>query len=88
MNFACQFRLRPHGSPRPFETRAGFGDRGFLEAGNGAEGLEQAKEHAHALVLRDRTTPAMSGVDFLRALRASGNTTTFGLVTSEATQEE
>ncbi len=67
--------------------QAGFGDHEFLEAGNGAEGLERVKEHAPALVLSDWNMPVMSGVEFLRALRASGNTTKFGFVTSEGTQE-
>ena len=67
--------------------QAGFGDHEFIEAGNGSEGLQKVKSEVPGLVLSDWNMPVMSGIEFLRALRAEGNTTKFGFVTSEGTQE-
>ena len=42
-----------------------------LEAANGREGLEQLKSHAEVeLILVDWNMPEMSGIEFLRAVRA------------------
>ena len=65
--------------------QAGFGDHEFLEAENGREGLEAVAAQAPDLVLSDWNMPEMNGIDFLQALRASGDTTRFGFVTSEST---
>ena len=65
--------------------QAGFGDHEFVEAENGREGLEAVKAHAPDLVLCDWNMPEMNGIDFLQALRAGGDTTRFGFVTSEST---
>jgi two-component system, chemotaxis family, chemotaxis protein CheY len=67
--------------------QAGFGDHEFIEAGNGSEGLQKVKSENPGLVLSDWNMPVMSGIEFLRALRAEGNQTKFGFVTSEGTQE-
>jgi two-component system chemotaxis response regulator CheY len=67
--------------------QAGFGDHEFIEAGNGSEGVQKVKSENPGLVLSDWNMPVMSGIEFLRALRAEGNTTKFGFVTSEGTQE-
>jgi two-component system, chemotaxis family, chemotaxis protein CheY len=54
------------------------------EAEDGAEGLAAIADYAPDLVLSDWNMPNMTGIEFLTALRASGNTTMFGFVTSES----
>jgi len=65
--------------------QAGYGDATIVEAENGAQGLATAKAESPDLILSDWNMPEMNGIDFLRALRAEGNTTSFGFVTSEST---
>jgi two-component system chemotaxis response regulator CheY len=54
------------------------------EAEDGADGLAAVAEFAPDLVLSDWDMPNMTGIELLTALRASGNSTTFGFVTSES----
>jgi two-component system chemotaxis response regulator CheY len=65
--------------------QAGYGDATVVEAENGVQGLAAVRSEAPDLVLCDWNMPEMNGIDFLRALRAEGNTTSFGFVTSEST---
>jgi two-component system chemotaxis response regulator CheY len=65
--------------------QAGFGDHEYVEAENGAEGLAKAQEIKPDLVLSDWNMPEMSGIEFLQALRAAGDSVRFGFVTSEST---
>lgn len=65
--------------------QAGFGGHAIKEAGNGAEALAVLREEPHDVVLSDWNMPEMSGIEFLQALRAKGNTIRFGFVTSEST---
>ena len=65
--------------------QAGFADHDFVEATNGVEGLESVAEAQPDLILCDWNMPEMSGIDFLRTLRAQGNDVKFGFVTSEST---
>ena len=67
--------------------QAGFGNHDVVEAGNGAEGLEQVSEHTPDLVLCDWNMPEMNGIEMLQELRAAGNEVKFGFVTSEGTAE-
>jgi two-component system chemotaxis response regulator CheY len=55
------------------------------EAADGKEALELVKESVPDLILSDWNMPVMSGIDFLREVRALGITTPFGFVTSETT---
>jgi two-component system chemotaxis response regulator CheY len=66
--------------------QAGFGDHEVIEGGDGTDGLRLVAEHSPDLVLSDWNMPEMSGIDFLRALRAQGNDVRFGFVTSESTE--
>jgi len=54
------------------------------EAADGAEALAAMASFAPDLVLSDWNMPNMNGFEFLGALRESGDTTTFGFVTSES----
>jgi two-component system chemotaxis response regulator CheY len=67
--------------------QAGFGGHEIIEATNGAEALNVAAAQAPDLVLSDWNMPEMTGIELLRALRASGNDVTFGFVTSESSSE-
>ena len=66
--------------------QAGFGDHDYVEAGDGAEGLEAVGREAPDLVLSDWNMPEVSGIEFLQRLRAAGNPVRFGFVTSESTE--
>jgi two-component system chemotaxis response regulator CheY len=65
--------------------QSGFGDAETVEAEDGAQGLEKVRAEQPDLVLSDWNMPNLTGIEFLRELRASGNETTFGFVTSEST---
>ena len=67
--------------------QAGLGDADIHEADNGANGLAKVAEVEPELVLSDWNMPEMNGIEFLTALRASGNEVPFGFVTSETTTE-
>ena len=54
------------------------------EAQDGAEGLAAVAEWRPDLVLSDWNMPNMTGIQFLVALRESGDSTTLGFVTSES----
>ena len=57
----------------------------IVEAGNGREGIDRVSEGRVDLIITDWNMPEMNGIDFLKALRTDGITTTFGFVTSEST---
>lgn len=63
--------------------QAGHGGHEIVEAENGRVGLEIVASHRPDLVLSDWNMPEMTGIEFLEALRASGDTTPFGFITSE-----
>ena len=67
--------------------QAGFGEAEVHEAENGALGLEKVAELSPDLVLSDWNMPEMNGIEFLTALRETGNQVNFGFVTSETTPE-
>lgn len=54
------------------------------EAEDGALALAAVPGFEPTLILSDWNMPNMTGIEFLHALRATGNTTTFGFVTSES----
>jgi two-component system chemotaxis response regulator CheY len=65
--------------------QAGFGEATMIEAEDGVGGLEKVRSERPDLILSDWNMPNLSGIEFLRELRASGDATTFGFVTSEST---
>lgn len=67
--------------------QAGFSGHDLVEATNGREAYDSVVEEEPDLVLSDWNMPEMTGVECLRALRASGVDVPFGFVTSEGTAE-
>ncbi len=67
--------------------QAGYRDLKVGEAENGAQALEKLSTEKARLILSDWNMPQMSGIDFLKKLRADGNATPFGFITSEASAE-
>jgi two-component system chemotaxis response regulator CheY len=65
--------------------QAGLGNHTIVEGCDGAEGLALVASESPDLVMSDWNMPNLSGIDFLRALRAQGNDVRFGFVTSEST---
>ena len=55
-----------------------------MEATDGQEGLAAVASFRPDLILSDWNMPNMTGIEFLQALRASGDGTRFGFVTSES----
>jgi two-component system chemotaxis response regulator CheY len=67
--------------------QAGYEGHDLVEAADGKQLVEAALAESPDLVLSDWNMPNMSGVEALRALRASGNAVPFGFITSEGTPE-
>jgi two-component system, chemotaxis family, chemotaxis protein CheY len=67
--------------------QAGYAGHDILEAENGRQALELVRSQNPHLVLSDWNMPEMNGIDFLKALRGSGDTTPFCFVTSEGSDE-
>ena len=57
------------------------------EAADGVQALAAVPTFAPDLILSDWNMPFKTGIEFLQELRASGNTTPFGFVTSESNPE-
>jgi len=66
--------------------QAGYGHCEVVEAVDGRDGLAKVQEADPDLVLSDWNMPEMTGLDFLTALRASGDVRPFGFVTSESSE--
>src|SRR5688572_28054012 len=62
-----------------------FGDAETSEAEDGAQRLEKVRDEQPDLILSDWNMPNLTGIEFLKELRASGGETTLGFVTSEST---
>lgn len=67
--------------------QSGIGEHDYVEATNGAEGLKVATAGGVDLVLSDWNMPEMSGLEFLKALRATGAEIPFGFITSESNED-
>jgi two-component system chemotaxis response regulator CheY len=66
-----------------------IGYENIAEAENGEEALRLAKSKPFGLIISDWNMPVMTGIDFLRALRADEKTKSvpFLMVTAEALKE-
>lgn len=67
--------------------QAGFAGHDIIEAENGKDALDIAASQSIDLILSDWNMPEMTGIDFLKNLRASGSSTPFCFVTSEGSEE-
>jgi two-component system chemotaxis response regulator CheY len=67
--------------------QAGFENCEVDEAENGVEALGKIQAGSYDLVLSDWNMPEMNGIDLLETLKAEGNATPFGFVTTEGTPE-
>lgn len=67
--------------------QAGYRSLVVGEAENGVQALTVLRGHNPKLVLSDWNMPEMSGLDFLKQLRADENKVPFGFVTSETSPD-
>ncbi len=68
--------------------QAGFGNHDFIEAQNGSDGMQKVVSQQPGLILSDWNMPVVSGLEFLRMLRADGNKTKFGFVCTDTGSPE
>ncbi len=67
--------------------QAGLGGHEITEAENGRQALALVPSLEPDLILSDWNMPEMTGIELLRALRASGSSIPFCFVTSEGSEE-
>lgn len=69
-------------------TKIGYSD--CVEAGNGREGVDKLSSGPVGLIITDWNMPEMSGVDFIKAVRANEQTKHIPalMVTTNAAQED
>lgn len=66
---------------------AGFRGHSIVEAGDGVEALAAVAKESPDLVISDWNMPNMTGIELLQKLRADGDKTPFGFVTTEVSGE-
>jgi two-component system chemotaxis response regulator CheY len=66
--------------------QAGYRGLTVGEADNGAQALEKLRSEQPKLILSDWNMPEMSGIDFLKQVRAADNQVPFGFITSETSK--
>jgi len=66
--------------------QAGYRELTVVEAKNAAQALETLDGEQPRLILSDWNMPEMSGIDFLRQIRAKMNMVPFGFITSETSK--
>jgi two-component system chemotaxis response regulator CheY len=67
--------------------QAGFAGHEVVEAEDGRAALTMVDTESPDLILSDWNMPEMTGIEFLKALRASGSQIPFCFVTSEGSEE-
>jgi two-component system chemotaxis response regulator CheY len=66
--------------------QAGYRGLTVGEADNGAQAMEKLRTEQPKLILSDWNMPEMSGIDFLKLVRAADNQVPFGFITSETSK--
>ncbi|MCB1737854.1 MAG: response regulator [Gammaproteobacteria bacterium] len=66
---------------------AGHGSHTFIEAADGIEALEMIEKEKPGFVLCDWNMPNMSGMELLLTLRNRNDTTAFGFITTECSND-
>lgn len=64
-----------------------LGKCNVIEAEDGAQALSMVQEDTPDLILCDWNMPTMSGIDFLKELRATGSEVPFGFITTESGEQ-
>lgn len=64
-----------------------IGFKNVVEATSGPRALELMQEQKFGLILSDWNMEPMSGIDFLKTVRASGNNIPFIMITAESAAE-
>ena len=67
--------------------QAGFRSLTIVEAESGKDALGKMDGGIPRLILSDWNMPVMNGIEFLQHLRSKQNSTPFGFITSEASDE-
>lgn len=67
--------------------QAGMSGHDIVEAEDGQQALSMVSSEAPDVILSDWNMPNMTGIEFLRALRAAGSAIPFCFVTSEGSEE-
>ncbi len=66
---------------------AGYGGSEFVEAADGAAGLERLRKKSVDLILSDLHMPNMDGIQFLQAVRAESIAVPFIIVTTDESKQ-
>lgn len=66
--------------------QSGYSDASITEAKNGVSAIDALNENEPSMILSDWNMPDMNGIELLKTIRDSGNTTPFGFITSEFTE--
>ncbi len=67
--------------------QAGYGNATVVEAEDGRHALAVAEEEHPDVILADWSMPNLTGLEMLHALRAKGDRTKVGFITSESSAE-
>ena len=67
--------------------QAGYGEATIVEAEDGAHALTVVDEERPDIILADWNMPNLTGLEMLHALRAKGDRTRVGFITSESSAE-
>lgn len=64
-----------------------IGFSNITQATGGQQAIDLTKENSYGLILSDWNMDGVTGLDFLKAMRATGNKTPFIMVTAESKTE-
>ena len=64
-----------------------IGFSNITEATGGQQAIDLVKDHTYGLILSDWNMDGVTGLDFLKTIRAAGNKTPFIMITAESKTE-